>query len=94
MRDLVKIRKHFTNLLLMMYIWLASSFNIYLINYTTKNLPGDFLLNSLISSMTDVLAAALSGLAYAQMGLRAVLSTFLGVAAIGGLMIIVVGEEN
>lgn len=88
----MKIRKHFRNLLLMMYIWLASSFNIYLINYTTKNLPGDFLMNSLISSITDVLAAALSGLAYAQMGLRAVLSTFLGVAAMGGVLIVVLGE--
>jgi Na+/melibiose symporter-like transporter len=93
LRDLVKIRKHFTNLLLMIYIWVASSFNFYLINYITKNLPGDFFMNSLISSITDVIVAALSGIAYAKMGLRLVFSTFFAISAVGGVLIIVLGES-
>jgi hypothetical protein len=93
LRDLVKIRKHFTNLLLMLYIWVASSFNFYLINYITKNLPGDFFMNSLISSLTDVIVAALSGLAYAKMGLRLVFSAFFAMSAVGGLLIVVLGES-
>ena len=33
LKDLIKIRRHLINLLLMVYIWIASSFNIYLINF-------------------------------------------------------------
>ena len=89
----MKIRKHFTNLLLMIYIWVASSFNFYLINYITKNLPGDFFMNSLISSITDVIVAALSGIAYAKMGLHLVFSTFFAISAVGGVLIVVIGES-
>jgi len=72
LKDLLKIRRHLINLLLMVYIWIASSFDLYLINYSIKNLPGDFFMNQLISCISDIGVAALGGFAYAKMGLRLV----------------------
>lgn len=78
----------------MVFIWIASSFNLYLINYSIKNLPGDFFMNQLISSISDIAVAALGGFAYAKMGLRLVQSTFFTVSVIGGLMILILGDSN
>ncbi len=64
LKDLFKIRRHMINLLLMVYIWIASSFDLYLINYSIKNLKGDFFMNQLISSISDIGVAALGGFAY------------------------------
>ncbi len=81
------------NLSLMVYIWIAS-FDLYLINFSIKNLPGDFFMNQLISSISDIAIAALGGFAYAKMGLRLVQSTFFAIAVIGGLLILILGESN
>ena len=75
----------------MVYIWIASSFDLYLINYSSKNLPGDFFMNQLISSITDLGVAALGGFAYAKLGLRLVQTTFFSVSLIGGILILAIG---
>jgi hypothetical protein len=41
LKDLIKIRRHFINLLVFIYAWIASSFNIYLLTYTLKYIPGN-----------------------------------------------------
>jgi hypothetical protein len=33
LKDLIKVKRHFLNLLLMIYVWSASSFGQYLINF-------------------------------------------------------------
>ena len=72
MRDLFKIKRHKINLILMVYIWVASSFDLYLINYSIKSLPGNYFMNQLISSITDIIVATLGGYAYHKMGLKLV----------------------
>lgn len=38
LKDLVKIRRHLINLILMVFFWAASSFSVYLVNYSIKNI--------------------------------------------------------
>lgn len=90
----MKIKRHFINLLLMMLIWIASSFNIYLISYSIKNIPGDFFMNNLISSITDIPVAFLGGYLYHKFGLRLVLISFFTVALCGSISIIIFSETN
>ena len=33
LKDLIKIRRHFINLIIMVVVWIGSSFNYYLINF-------------------------------------------------------------
>jgi hypothetical protein len=94
LRDLFKIRRHMVNLMLMVYIWVASSFDLYLVNYSIKNLPGDFFMNQLISSCSDIFVAILGGYAYHKMGLRLVQSVFFTVSVIGGILILILGESH
>jgi hypothetical protein len=38
LKDLIKVRRHFINLLILIFAWIASSFNIYLVAYLLKYL--------------------------------------------------------
>ena len=78
----------------MVYFWIASSFSLYLVNYSIKNLNGDFFMNNLISGVSDVPVAILGGYLYHKFGLRAVLCSFFTVALLGGIMIIIFSETN
>jgi hypothetical protein len=93
LKDLIRIRRHFINLLLMVYIWIASSFSVYLVNYNIKNLPGDFFMNNLVSGLTDIPVAILGGYFYHKFGLKITLVFFFCCALIGGLCIAIFGES-
>ncbi len=78
----------------MVYFWIASSFSLYLVNYSIKNLPGDFFLNNLISGISDVPVAILGGYLYHKFGLRIVLFSFFLIALFGGILLIIFSESN
>ena len=82
------------NLFLMIFFWMSSSFSLYLVNYSLKNIPGDFFMNNLISNLTDVPVAILGGYLYHKFGLRAVLTSFFLAAMAGGIAIIIFSEAN
>ena len=37
-KDLIKVRRHFINLVILIFAWIASSFNIYLVTFLLKHL--------------------------------------------------------
>ncbi len=37
-KDLVRVRRHFINLIIMVSVWIASSFDFYLLNFQMKNI--------------------------------------------------------
>jgi hypothetical protein len=76
----------------MVYIWIASSFNLYLLTYSVKNIPGDYFMNQLISSTADIGLVVLGGFAYGKLGLRPVLILFFVISLIGGFLIMFLGE--
>ena len=63
-RDLIKIKRHFYNVLILIYLWIASSFNIYLAQYIIKYLPGDFFVNATTTNSADLPIIILGGVAY------------------------------
>jgi hypothetical protein len=70
LKDLVKIRRHFINLLILVYIWIASSFNMYLLTYNLKYIQGDFFRNNIVSASTDIPVCILGGVLYHKLGIK------------------------
>ena len=93
LKDIVKIRKNFVNLLIMVFMWTAVSTNAYLISLVSKSLPGNFFINNLTSSTTETLLSFVAGFFYAVMGVRAVLNTFFAASTLGGVLIITIGNR-
>jgi Sugar (and other) transporter len=94
LKDLVKIRRHFINLLIFIYIWIASSFNIYLLTYALKYIPGNIFKNSLMSGITDIPMAMLGGYIYHRLGVRVALCGAFFIALSGGILILLFSESH
>jgi hypothetical protein len=77
----------------MVFIWVASSFSTYLVNYSIKNLPGNFFMNNLVSAISDIILVTLGGFLYAKLGLRLVFLGFMIFSIIGGFLILFLGEK-
>jgi Na+/melibiose symporter-like transporter len=89
LKDLLKIRRHLVNLILMIYFWVASSFSVYLVNYNIKNISGDFFMNNLISALTAIPISGLGGFLYYRLGLKVVFMIFFSFSVVGGIAIII-----
>ena len=94
LKDLVKIRRHLINLLLMIYIWIASSFDMYLITFQMKYLPGSIFVNTLVSSGFDFPISICAGFLYAKIGFKWTLPIFYSISMIGGIALIIVGDAE
>jgi Na+/melibiose symporter-like transporter len=89
LKDLVKVRRHLINLLLMVFFWISSSFGIYLVNIGMKNNSGDFFWNNLIVSLCDLPIALLGGWLYHRFGLKVVMFAFFTVSLLGAISVII-----
>lgn len=87
-KDLVKIRRHFINLLILLFAWIASSFDIYLLNYLLKYMPGDIFRNTMTTNAADIPIVILTGFAYQKFGTKWCLTSAFTFAALGGVTII------
>jgi Sugar (and other) transporter len=93
LKDLVKIRRHLINLLLMVYIWIASSFDMYLITFQLKYLPGSIFVNSLVSSTVDIPISILGGVLYHRYGVRITLPIAYAMSLIGSIALLILGNK-
>ena len=50
--------------MIMVMIWLASSFDYYLINFQLKYIHGDFFVNTIVASACEIPAYILGGIVY------------------------------
>jgi uncharacterized membrane protein (DUF485 family) len=91
-KDLIKIRRHFINLLLMIFIWMASSFDMYLITFQMKYLPGSIFVNTLVSSAVDIPISIVSGILYSKFGVRITLPIFYVISLAGSISLVYVGD--
>jgi hypothetical protein len=94
LRDLVKIRRHFINLLILVGVWIASSFDFYLISFQLKYIQGNVFLNTLVSAASELPAQALGGYLYAKVGIRAVLVGSFTLAIIGSVSLLTLGDDH
>jgi MFS family permease len=84
-------REVLVNLCVMIIIWMAASFNFYLINFQLKYWKGNVYVNSYIYSLASVVAYATSGFVYQKIGGRLSFIIYFTLATIGGLLICLFG---
>ncbi|CDW90392.1 UNKNOWN [Stylonychia lemnae] len=89
LKDLIKIRRHMINLLIMICAWIGTSFNYYLINFQLKYIKGDFFVNVITASITDMIACFLSGILYQTLGIRVVLVSCFLISLSGGFFLLI-----
>ena len=94
LKDLIKIKRHFNNLLIFIYMWIASSFNIYLVTYAMKYIPGNIYHNSLVSAVTDLPLAIIGGIVYHKLGARFTLTAAFILAIVGSVSILIAGNSH
>ena len=94
LRDLFKVKRHFQNLLIMMVMWIASSFNMYLVTFTSKYIPGNIFQNIFESSLIDIPFGILGGVAYHKLGTRLSLVLAFTISLIGSISIVFLGDAN
>ena len=94
LKDLLKIRRHANNLILMVFFWIASSFGFFLVNYTIKKIAGDFFNNNLVSALAAIPTTALGGFLYDRLGVKRVFMTFFSIAVVGGIALIIFSESQ
>ncbi len=63
-KNLIKDRTMFINLIVLIFLWVASSFDYYLINFQLKYIDGDIYVNTIVSSVSEVTAYMVSGALY------------------------------
>jgi hypothetical protein len=66
-------------------MWVGSSFDYYLINFQLKYIKGDFFLNNLVTSATEIPALILGGISYQKLGIKITLFTCFAISIIGSL---------
>ena len=93
LKDLIKIKRHFKNLIIMIYIWVASSFDVYLLGFLLKYLPGDIFHNTLTTNACDVPISLIAGITYQKLGIRIALFIAFVFSTIGSLVMIFFAEK-
>jgi MFS family permease len=88
LKDLIKIKGNLRNLLILLYLWAASAFNYNLITFQMKYIEGDIYTNSIVSSVSEIVAYLISGALYEKLGSRvSFVSAFL-IAALGSILLV------
>ncbi len=91
---MIKVRRHFTNLLILVFGWIASSFNVYLCTYILKYLPGDVFVNTITTNGADIPIVVLGGIAYKYMGLKFSLFSAFIVATCGSIAMLIFSVQH
>jgi len=93
-KDLIRVRRHFINLIIMVSVWIASSFDFYLLNFQMKNIKGNIFLNTFTSSLSELPAIIISGFMYKKIGMKITLISWFSIALTGGLCLLILGNAN
>lgn len=77
----------------MAFLWTASSFNYYLINFLLKSINGDVFINTTVSSASEIVAYILGGIAYQKVGIHLTLIVSFAVSCLGSIALLI-WQEN
>jgi Sugar (and other) transporter len=83
--DMIKIRRHFVNLIILIYLWVAASFNLYMSGFYMKYVSSNLFISTLISCLGDLPLSVAGGFTYHHLGPRRAMAIFLSVAIFGGI---------
>ena len=78
----------------MVLVWIASSFNYFLINFQMKYFQGNIFLNASISSASEIVAYSLGGLLYQKVGIHATFMAAFGISILGAIALMIFGENK
>jgi MFS-type transporter involved in bile tolerance (Atg22 family) len=81
-------------LIILIFLWVATAFNYYLINFQLKYIDGDIYANSIVSSVSEVIAYLVCGALYEKIGAKV---SFIGsfiIAIIGSIFLIIFDDEK
>jgi len=87
-KDLISIRRHAINLGILMFLWIAASFNLYMISFYMKYIPGNIFVTTLTSSLGDIPLSIGGGFLYYFKGIRIAMTVFLICSIAGAVSII------
>ncbi len=93
LKNMIKDRTMFINLIILLFLWVASAFDYYLINFQLKYIDGDIYVNTIVSSVSEVTAYIVSGALYQKIGpkISFVVSFIIGI--IGSLFYIIFADN-
>ena len=92
-RELIKDKTYFINLVVLTTCWTCSSVNYYMIGFQLKHLKGSIYLNSILSSLFEVIAVAVGGAMVKLFGTKMGFIIAFSLSTLGALLIILVDEE-
>ena len=82
------------NLLIVSFTLMATSFNYYMISFLIKYFPGSIYVNSMVSSVSELVAYALGGVFYERLGVKRSLFCCYMLSSIGGMLILAFEAET
>ena len=80
LKDLVRIRRHLINLIILIFLWVAASFNLYMISFYMKYVNENLFLSTLTACLGDIPLSIGGGFTYHHLGPRKSMPIFLAVA--------------
>lgn len=78
----------------MIYIWIASSFEFYLLCFLLKYLPGDIFHNTITTNASDIPVSLIAGITYQKFGIRISLLISFIISLLGSVSLIFFAESN
>jgi hypothetical protein len=93
-KDIIRVRRHLINLIIMVAVWIASSFDYYLLNFQLKSIEGNIFLNTFSSAISELPAIIISGFMYKKLGIKITLATWFSVSLLGGICLLILGKSN
>jgi hypothetical protein len=92
-KNLIKDRTMLVNLVVVLFLWVASAFDYYLINFQLKYIDGDIYVNTVVSSVSEVTAYIVSGAVYDKIGPKISFVTSFVIGIIGSLFYITLSSS-
>ena len=83
--DLIKIRRHLINLVILIFLWVAASFNLYMISFYMKYVSDNIFASTLTSCLGDIPLSIGGGFLYHHLGPKYAMPIFLSVAIFGSI---------
>ena len=84
----------FRNLIVLLFLWVAASFDYFLINFQLKYIQGDVFVNTIVSSVSEVCAYIISGALYDTIGPKVSFIASFIIAIIGSVFYIIFGDAH
>lgn len=94
MKELFRNKRHLANVLVLLFLWIAASFDYFLINFQMKYIDGDIYVNTIVSSVSEVIAYLISGALYSTLGPKISFIGSFSIAIVGSVFYVIFGEAH